>query len=75
MSMGMCTYLHNACALPSQCYKLVSAANDHDVWNSSIAIREFGPSLESFYLVMSLEAKSDINIQIRIEQLAKVCNN
>ena len=68
----MCTCFHNACAQSSQCSKLVSAANDHYVRNSSIAIKEFGPSLESFYLVMSLEAKSDINIQIRIQQLAKV---
>ena len=36
--------------------ELVSAANDHDARNSSIAVKELGPSLESFHLVISLEA-------------------
>ena len=45
----MCICFYNASALPSQCHKLVSAANDHDAHNSSIAIIESGPSLESFH--------------------------
>ena len=54
--MRLCICFHNASAISSQCYKLVSAANDHDAGNSSIAIKEFGPSLKSFHLIMSLEA-------------------
>ena len=40
---------YNASGLLSQRYKLVSAANDHDTYISSIAIKESEPSLESFH--------------------------